>query len=255
MTAAVARLCSGRIHYAWVALFVAFTLTLGAIGVRSGASVMIVPLEHAFGWSAETISAAISHQHPAARPDRPVHHRADGDAWAEAHDPAVPDGAAGWHRPVHLHVHAVGAVPDMGTADRCRRQRGCGGYGDRRRQPLVRHASRTGDGAADLSERRRPVDFPAGARPLRAGLWLAERVHHGDADGRRADPAGFPAAGNAVGGRAGAARRGRRYRPRLRAPQTHSAWPSMDWCVACARSTSGCWQWRTRSAASPPTAL
>jgi MFS family permease len=60
MTAAVARLCSGRIHYAWVALLVAFTLTLGAIGVRSGPSVMIVPLERAFGWSAGTISAAIS---------------------------------------------------------------------------------------------------------------------------------------------------------------------------------------------------
>jgi len=60
MTAAVARLCSGRIHYAWIALFVAFTLTLGAIGVRSGPGVMIVPLEQAFGWSAGTISAAIS---------------------------------------------------------------------------------------------------------------------------------------------------------------------------------------------------
>src|SRR5579883_2427727 len=60
MMAVVARLCAGRIHYAWVALFVAFTLTLGAIGVRSGPSVMIVPLEHAFGWSAGTISAAIS---------------------------------------------------------------------------------------------------------------------------------------------------------------------------------------------------
>lgn len=60
MTAAVARLCAGRVHYAWVALLVAFTLTLGAIGVRSGASVMVVPLEDAFGWSAETISIAIS---------------------------------------------------------------------------------------------------------------------------------------------------------------------------------------------------
>ena len=60
MTAAVVRLCAGRIHYAWIALFVAFTLTLGAIGVRSGLSVMIVPLERAFGWSAGTISAAIS---------------------------------------------------------------------------------------------------------------------------------------------------------------------------------------------------
>jgi MFS family permease len=60
MTAALARICAGRIHYSWIALFIAFTLTLGAIGVRSGPSVMIVPLEHAFGWSAGTISAAIS---------------------------------------------------------------------------------------------------------------------------------------------------------------------------------------------------
>jgi MFS family permease len=60
MTAALAKLCSGRVHYAWIALFVAFTLTLAAIGVRSGPSVMIVPLERAFGWSAGTISAAIS---------------------------------------------------------------------------------------------------------------------------------------------------------------------------------------------------
>src|ERR1700722_11419976 len=60
MNAAIARLCSGRVHYAWVALFVAFTLTLGAIGVRSGASVMVVPLKRAFGWDAGTISIAIS---------------------------------------------------------------------------------------------------------------------------------------------------------------------------------------------------
>ena len=60
MTAAVARLCSGRLHYAWIALAVGFTLTLGAIGVRSGPSVMLVPLEHEFGWSAGTISAAVS---------------------------------------------------------------------------------------------------------------------------------------------------------------------------------------------------
>src|SRR5579863_5161434 len=60
MTAAIARLCSGRIHYAWVALLVAFTLTLGAIGVRSGASVMVVPLERAFGWDAGTIAISIN---------------------------------------------------------------------------------------------------------------------------------------------------------------------------------------------------
>jgi len=60
MTAALARLCSGRIHYAWIALAVAFTVTLGAVGVRAAPGVIIVPLERAFGWSVGTISAAIS---------------------------------------------------------------------------------------------------------------------------------------------------------------------------------------------------
>jgi MFS family permease len=60
MTAALARLCSGRIHYAWIALGVAFTVTLGAVGVRAAPGVIIVPLQQAFGWSVGTISAAIS---------------------------------------------------------------------------------------------------------------------------------------------------------------------------------------------------
>jgi predicted MFS family arabinose efflux permease len=60
MTAALARICLGRIHYAWVALIVAFTITLGAVGVRAAPGVMIVPLQNAFGWSVGTISAAIS---------------------------------------------------------------------------------------------------------------------------------------------------------------------------------------------------
>src|SRR5690242_5589313 len=40
MTAAVARLCVGRVHYAWIALTVAFTITLGAVGVRAAPGVM-----------------------------------------------------------------------------------------------------------------------------------------------------------------------------------------------------------------------
>jgi predicted MFS family arabinose efflux permease len=60
MTAAVARICAGRVHYAWIALVVAFTITLGAVGVRAAPGVLIVPLEQAFGWSIGTISAAIS---------------------------------------------------------------------------------------------------------------------------------------------------------------------------------------------------
>jgi MFS family permease len=60
MTAVLARFCSGRFHYAWVALLVAFTVTVGAVGVRAAPGVIIVPLERAFGWSIGTISAAIS---------------------------------------------------------------------------------------------------------------------------------------------------------------------------------------------------
>ncbi len=60
MTAALARLCSGRVHYAWIALAVAFTITVGAMGVRAAPGVIIVPLEKAFGWSVGTISGAVS---------------------------------------------------------------------------------------------------------------------------------------------------------------------------------------------------
>jgi len=55
-----ARLCSPRVHYAWVALAVAFTAILAGVGVRAAPGVMIVPLERAFGWDVSTISGAIS---------------------------------------------------------------------------------------------------------------------------------------------------------------------------------------------------
>lgn len=60
VTARLAKLVSGRVHYAWVALMVTFTATLAVVGVRSAPGVMIVPLERAFGWSAGTISGAVS---------------------------------------------------------------------------------------------------------------------------------------------------------------------------------------------------
>jgi MFS family permease len=56
----LARLCSGRVHYAWVVLAVMFTATLAGVGVRAAPGVMIVPLEHAFGWDVSTISGAVS---------------------------------------------------------------------------------------------------------------------------------------------------------------------------------------------------
>ena len=60
VTARLAKLTSGRVHYAWIALAVTFISTLAVVGVRSAPGVMIVPLEHAFGWSAGTISGAVS---------------------------------------------------------------------------------------------------------------------------------------------------------------------------------------------------
>src|SRR5579872_6417250 len=60
ISARLARLCAGRVHYSWVALAVAFTVTLAAVGVRAAPGVIIVPLRHTFGWEIGTISAAIS---------------------------------------------------------------------------------------------------------------------------------------------------------------------------------------------------
>lgn len=60
MTAPVARLLSGRAHYSWIAAAVAFFVLLAAAGVRATPSVLIVPLENAFGWGRDTISFAIA---------------------------------------------------------------------------------------------------------------------------------------------------------------------------------------------------
>ncbi len=57
---ALARSLDGRMHYAWVVVAVTFLLLLTAAGVRATPSVLIVPLEEAFGWSRATISFAIA---------------------------------------------------------------------------------------------------------------------------------------------------------------------------------------------------
>ena len=54
------KFCSGRVHYAWVVMAVTFSMTLAVVGVRAAPGVMIVPLQHAFGWSVSTISGAVS---------------------------------------------------------------------------------------------------------------------------------------------------------------------------------------------------
>lgn len=55
-----ARRLSGRVHYAWISVGVVFLVLLAAAGTRATPSVMMLPLEHEFGWSRGTISLAIS---------------------------------------------------------------------------------------------------------------------------------------------------------------------------------------------------
>src|ERR1700722_18387552 len=56
----LARLLADQIHYGWIVVGVMFTVILATVGVRAAPGVLIVPLENAFGWSATTISGAIS---------------------------------------------------------------------------------------------------------------------------------------------------------------------------------------------------
>jgi MFS family permease len=50
----------GRIHYAWIVAAVTFITLLGASGFRSTPGVLIVPLQHEFGWDRATIALAVS---------------------------------------------------------------------------------------------------------------------------------------------------------------------------------------------------
>lgn len=51
-----------RIHYAWIVIGVAFVTFLVSAGVRATPTVLIVPLQQAFGWSREDITFAIGVQ-------------------------------------------------------------------------------------------------------------------------------------------------------------------------------------------------
>ena len=54
----LARQVAGRLHYGWIAAGVAFLVLACVAGVRATPGVLIVPLEHAFGWDRSTISSA-----------------------------------------------------------------------------------------------------------------------------------------------------------------------------------------------------
>src|SRR5438309_6367354 len=48
-----------RIHYAWIVAAVTFVALMGAAGFRATPGVLIVPLEHEFGWNRAVISFAV----------------------------------------------------------------------------------------------------------------------------------------------------------------------------------------------------
>ena len=49
-----------KLHYAWLVVAVTFLTLLTTAGIRSTPGVLIIPLEHEFGWSRATISIAVS---------------------------------------------------------------------------------------------------------------------------------------------------------------------------------------------------
>ena len=49
-----------RIHYAWIVAAVTFIALMGAAGFRATPGVLIVPLQHEFGWNRAVISGAVS---------------------------------------------------------------------------------------------------------------------------------------------------------------------------------------------------
>ncbi|HEV2283519.1 MAG TPA: MFS transporter [bacterium] len=56
----IERLLYGRLYYGWIVAGVTFLTLLAAAGVRSTPGVLIVPLEHEFGWNREVVPAAVS---------------------------------------------------------------------------------------------------------------------------------------------------------------------------------------------------
>jgi sugar phosphate permease len=48
----------GKVHYAWVVAGVAFVVLLVAAGIRSTPGVIMLPIEHEMGWSAQAVSLA-----------------------------------------------------------------------------------------------------------------------------------------------------------------------------------------------------
>ena len=117
---ALTRLCRGHLHYAWVVLGVMFSATLAGVGVRAAPGVMIVPLQHAFGWNVATISGAVSLNIILLGFDRSVFDRADRICRSQTHDHRLHVDPDRRHRAVELDDEPMAVVSDLGVDGRDR---------------------------------------------------------------------------------------------------------------------------------------
>ncbi len=104
-----ARIVGGRFHYGWLAVAVVFLVLLAAAGTRATPSVMMVPLEHDFGWSPRDDLARDFGEYRALWVDGPVCRRGDA-AFRRASDRPYRDQRDGGRR--RLVVADDGAVAD-----------------------------------------------------------------------------------------------------------------------------------------------
>src|SRR6266568_1129732 len=49
-----------RIHYAWIVAGITFLALLSSAGIGATRAVLVLPLEHDFGWDRATVSLALS---------------------------------------------------------------------------------------------------------------------------------------------------------------------------------------------------
>ncbi|HZI35778.1 MAG TPA: MFS transporter, partial [Gaiellales bacterium] len=56
----IARILRGRVHYAWVVAAATFVVLLTAAGFRATPGVLLLPLQHEFGWSPALIGGAVA---------------------------------------------------------------------------------------------------------------------------------------------------------------------------------------------------
>ncbi len=49
-----------RLHYAWIVAGVTFFALLASAGIRATNALLVLPLEHDFGWDRATVSLAVS---------------------------------------------------------------------------------------------------------------------------------------------------------------------------------------------------